>query len=667
MGCIGSRVKPSDDEHLWCDRIVQRWLPDATSRLQLIDKEAALADAAAACVTAGEAAPCKGCGGCFAERWGDNEPWHCFDCKRPLDTVRSAPEAAAKSAAEAIDAPFLMPSSTESPVLSSEGMQRLARRGIRVGFLLHLLESLPVSAKHTLTTGQVAAKIVKPATAHHRCPFVELPAVRAHDVGPPRAFVSHTWGAPFADLVAAIMHMFKPSDFVWIDVFAVRQWPGNMGDLNFECVIRAAALFVLVAVDLPELTALSEEDLIQRRLPDSAMQRCAYYRVWCLVELSEALLAHKTVVMLTGHCGTDGSFEPQVEGLGYLATGLDVRQARATVPADRERILEHIRTGVGFDELNRLAKGAMVGSPSCMKQPALLAAVCGDLAPLAALSGGAQLNEALSGAAGGGFLAPTQALLARAQEFNLDAQSDDGGFTALMRSCFGGQEECARALLNAGANAEIKAFGSSSHLTDHREAAGGRTALIWACHAGQTGCVRVLLEAKADLDAQEDAGSTGLLWACHYGHYECARTLVEGGAQLDVQNEFGDTALMRACRNGCASCARLLLQSGAQADLQIPATGFTSLMEVCYDGQAAIAEALLEASASVDMQEKSNGMTALFMACLAGRESCARLLLDAGACVNLRTSSGDTPLMIARTQGHLAIVEMFGTYRIETP
>ena len=41
---------------------------------------------------------------------------------------------------------------------------------------------------------------------------------------------------------------------------AVRQWPGNVADLDFACVIREAPVFLLVAMHLPEVEALSQED-----------------------------------------------------------------------------------------------------------------------------------------------------------------------------------------------------------------------------------------------------------------------------------------------------------------------------------------------------------------------------------------------------------------------
>lgn len=64
--------------------------------------------------------------------------------------------------------------------------------------------------------------LIKPATASRRCRFVELPSMRGKS-GKPLVFVSHTWGAPFADLIAAIAHVLSDDQCVWLDIFSVRQ------------------------------------------------------------------------------------------------------------------------------------------------------------------------------------------------------------------------------------------------------------------------------------------------------------------------------------------------------------------------------------------------------------------------------------------------------------
>ena len=208
----GAALEP---DAVWA-AIVQRWGMDETDGIgatPLTAAETALAEAAAACVATAQQAPCTHCGNCFAEQWG-SAPWHCFACKKPLEaTARAAPEEAAKAASTTVDAPFV----TAEGALTAEGQARHAARGVRVRFLLQLLGSLPAAIRSTVTTGEVVALLVKPATARRRCRFVELPAMRDL-VGAPRAFVSHVWSGLFTDLVAAIAHAIPEDECVWCDI-----------------------------------------------------------------------------------------------------------------------------------------------------------------------------------------------------------------------------------------------------------------------------------------------------------------------------------------------------------------------------------------------------------------------------------------------------------------
>ena len=69
---------------------------------------------------------------------------------------------------------------------------------------------------------------------------------------------------------------------------AVRQWPGNVADLDFACVIREAPVFLLVAMHLPEVEALSQEDAMKKLVPASAKKKCAFYRIWVRCALAAA-------------------------------------------------------------------------------------------------------------------------------------------------------------------------------------------------------------------------------------------------------------------------------------------------------------------------------------------------------------------------------------------
>ena len=54
----------------------------------------------------------------------------------------------------------------------------------------------------------------------------------------PGAAPSHCWGGKWSSLVAAASCGAKRGRMVWIDLFAVRQFPGNEADLDFRGVVR---------------------------------------------------------------------------------------------------------------------------------------------------------------------------------------------------------------------------------------------------------------------------------------------------------------------------------------------------------------------------------------------------------------------------------------------
>ena len=77
--------------------------------------------------------------------------------------------------------------------------------GVNLKFLEQFMKDYNCGGK---TTYEVVRDIIKPLTRQRRCRFVELPEVAATGcVGRARVFVSHTWGAPFGLLVAALRHI----------------------------------------------------------------------------------------------------------------------------------------------------------------------------------------------------------------------------------------------------------------------------------------------------------------------------------------------------------------------------------------------------------------------------------------------------------------------------
>ena len=92
-------------------------------------------------------------------------------------------------------------------------------------------------------------------------------------------------------MVAALAEHANLKRRVWIDVFTVRQWPGNDADLNFTGVIERCTSFFLVCASLNSFTNMDKRQAMKKdisKIPDQDRKQIAFYRVWCLVEIAAA-------------------------------------------------------------------------------------------------------------------------------------------------------------------------------------------------------------------------------------------------------------------------------------------------------------------------------------------------------------------------------------------
>ena len=87
------------------------------------------------------------------------------------------------------------------------------------------------------------------------------------------------------------------------------------------------------------------------------------------------------------------------------------------------------------------------------------------------------------------------------------------------------------------------------------------TPLRYACGTGHQECAQALIDAGAAVDEVNNCGMTGLMWACITGRHECAQALIDTGAAVDVVSNYGWTALMKACDKGRHECTRALIAS----------------------------------------------------------------------------------------------------------
>ena len=111
-------------------------------------------------------------------------------------------------------------------------------------------------------------------------------------------------------------HVLSDDKRVWIDAFAVRQWPGSTADLDFRPIVARTRGFVLVASHVPAVAELQQAEMARALVPEAPFLRCAFFRVWCLAELASALRFRKPVVILVGAAGARGEFVPERSMLG---------------------------------------------------------------------------------------------------------------------------------------------------------------------------------------------------------------------------------------------------------------------------------------------------------------------------------------------------------------
>ena len=171
----------------------------------------------------------------------------------------------------------------------------------------------------------------------------------------------------------------------------------------------------------------------------------------------------------------------------------------------------------------------------------------------------------------------------------------------------------------------------------------GLVALVEAAREGQELIVKTLLENGASANVQDGSGITALMRASQYGHLNIVSQLIRAGANVNYKNptvwvmakEYRRTPLHAAAYNGYTDIVELLLENGATADL--------------YDG-------------NLDKEKNrygdGPGDTPLMLAASQGNVKIVTILLKHKVDVNKQNSRGveKTALILAAEQGSLEIV-----------
>lgn len=239
-------------------------------------------------------------------------------------------------------------------------------------------------------------------------------------------------------------------------------------------------------------------------------------------------------------------------------------------------------------------------------------------------------------------------------QIDVNERAPDGS-TALMWAVFNVDHEMVRALLKAGAKADI---------TNNY----GASALGEAIKLNDLEMVKLLLDAGADVNSPNLDGQTALMLAISMGSNDIAKLLVSRGADINaVENFRGQNALMWAAGGNMPEIVELLLAKGAKnidlrahhddwprqqtseprAQYQSRQTGgLTALLYATRSGCYRCAVALVKAGADVN-KPNPDGVTPLINALDNRRFDIAMFLLDKGANPHVWDMHGRTPLYVA--------------------
>jgi hypothetical protein len=487
--------------------------------------------------------------------------------RRALEELPAAAQQELEALAAAMNKAAPVPSAEYAPPAGLE-------RAVRVGWLKTFAQEVQAA----WTTADVVANIVKPRTESRKCRFVELPEMLDSDfVGAASAFASHTWGARFHDLVAQLAHVFVDSQFVWIDIFAVCQHPGDeqKADLaEFVPLVMHTRALILCATHLPSVLQIDRDAIVEQRsdlLPAEERRKCAFFRVWCLLELAAAAACGASVVMLVGESDASG-FVPKDEMLDDLYHLVDVSHADATFESDKQLIFEtllpqtmQLDRAASIARVNQLARGAINGAEilltdtvyirpfrdtTCLRTAAhaVMQAAIGNTQPLSLLRS-EHLSHAVTGAAAAGLVEPLKLLLdARA---SIESPDCVRGRTPLMLASNGGHEAVVRELLGRGAN--VNTIVSEGNTGDH--------ALPLAAEGGHPSVIKLLVAGGADLAKY---GANALTMAAVDGHARAISALIDAGVSPNAPSD-GGYALSMCASSGHIGALKALLAAGSSA------------------------------------------------------------------------------------------------------
>jgi ankyrin repeat protein len=366
-----------------------------------------------------------------------------------------------------------------------------------------------------------------------------------------RIFLYHTLGGgTWGDLVAAAVSSIREGNDinnedvttrVWIDLFAVRQWKGNILDICFPEVVKQVKC-VLVIVSTSELIRVSElryKSIIGNGtdlLNASERRSIPFMRTWCLAEINSAVEFNIPLIIACGKNKIDTNctdmykrfiFETNTPLMYNMQFLVFVENSEAQFKEDSIRILNEVINGVGIDRVNDTVKGAIISSMYSSKCHCIRLAVLGFMN---------LLNNQI-------------------KHWNVNNKDKDL-FDSLIACCIGGYIDLFNYIIDKTCTFD-NILNNFLLIKDED----GITLLIHSVRSGKIKMVDLLISYGSNVNEVSNDTWSPLLYAVEFGNIELIISLINAGANVFFESRASLTALSFSCQTGNLKCCEYLLST----------------------------------------------------------------------------------------------------------
>ena len=629
---------------------------------------------------------------CLHDRSSAWNPGVCSDCKAELSQARVDKETRTAQRLREEDR-------AKAKAIVQSHHRRIHALAIRVDVLLKFAYAHDC---WDWPTWKVVRDIIVPATGagDRRCRYGDLPELKQY-FGPATVFMSHCWSARFGDLVGAACHGARKDRYVWVDIFAVRQWPGNRDDLDFRSVLSLCQAMVVSVSPVDELKVWypspdHKNAFLASPKGQAAKKTLPTFRLWCIVEIAAAIERNIAVVVKGGRatkekycyarwksggnfskCASwvknkDGTYNVIFEDSNSTKI-VQKCTARERVPSTEMQGSVHQHTsssstmqrmycydvrsvGMMFHNLERMID---VEASEC----AVRDDYNREIAVVKSMEGGVdRVNKITSGV----FVGAIQSIDTNVLEIDAYVCGEKESLRGLQMEvgCTGEKRELAKlVLIAAGAGGRIDVIHEllAKWSDNNDDDQGERKEAV--------GCPVYDREGRTVVWLRELIDESLVVWqAVAGGHAGVVGMLLDvPGVNVNIAMN-GGTALYTACQNNYSKVVRLLL-AREEIDVNQPydpkdvshGHGVSPLYIACTYGFTEVVRLLLaRKEIDVNQPEKLNNTTPIWIACQEGHTETVQLLLAMNK-IDINQSDmkkGNTPFYMACQNGHTPIVKL---------